>query len=89
MSTEVIKTKLLDSLINGSLSYRDIDKWRNHFLPDLYVLPDDRAILAHVLHDVLANAEGASDIYNAWLKIWTIETCFSMDIQAMYEGRYR
>lgn len=86
MSDDAIKVRLLESVINGSVSYRDIDKWRNYFLPDLYVLPVDRALLAHVILDTLQDAETSGQVYEAWLKLYTIETCFSMDIQAMYEG---
>ena len=71
-----IKVKVLSAMINNAISYRDINAWQN-FLPDLYILPSDRALHPSITKEVLSKVVTSSDAFNAWFILQGVESTFS------------
>lgn len=82
--TTTVQVKLLEAMINNKISYRDIHTWKAYFIPDLYVLPQDRTLHWKIIDKVLENVITSSDAFLAWLILQSIESTFSEEVQIIY-----
>ena len=84
MSATAIKVKILKAMISNTISYRDINAWQRYFLPDLYIMPDDRILHPAITDAVLSKVKTSSDVFGAWFILQGIESTFSKEVQAIY-----